>query len=241
LIIEGLLRFARNDGTGNYTYRNKLNQIVTTSDGSHTIYVPELDEHYHSIHGAVQESDFIFIKSGFEFCNANPLNILEVGFGTGLNALLTAIRSMKGKREVNYTSIEKYPIDEKTIISLNHYQFAGEAGKEIFNLIHSSPWNINVNICENFNLTKTEGDLTIKPPQGQYDLIYFDAFGPDKQPEMWTKEIFSSIASVTKTNGVFVTYSAKGEVKRNLRACGFEVSHLPGPPGKRQITRAVKI
>jgi tRNA U34 5-methylaminomethyl-2-thiouridine-forming methyltransferase MnmC len=218
-----------------------MNQLKITSDGSHTIYVPELDEHYHSIHGAVQESEFIFIKSGFDFCHASPLNILEVGFGTGLNALLTAVRSMKGKRRVKYTSIEKYPIDEKTILSLNHKQFAGEAGNEVFNLIHSSPWDIDVKICENFNLIKIEGDLTNKPHHGNYDLIYFDAFGPDKQPEMWTKEIFSLIASVTKTNGVFVTYSAKGEVKRNLRACGFEVSLLPGPPGKRQIIRAIKI
>lgn len=218
-----------------------MNQIITTSDGSHTIYVPELDEHYHSIHGAVQESAFIFIKSGFDFCTADPLNIFEVGFGTGLNALLTAIKSKDEKRVVNYTSIEKYPIDEKTVVSLNHNNFAGDAGKEVYSLIHSSPWNKNVNICKNFNLKKIEGDFTIETPPGIYDLIYFDAFGPDKQPEMWTKEIFSIIASVTKTNGVFVTYSAKGEVKRNLKACGFNVTLLSGPPGKRQIIRAVKI
>jgi tRNA U34 5-methylaminomethyl-2-thiouridine-forming methyltransferase MnmC len=222
-------------------FSDELKQLIITSDGSHTIYIPELDEHYHSIHGAVQESEFIFLKCGFDFCTASPLNILEVGFGTGLNALLTAIRCIKGNRKVNYTSIEKYPVDEKTILLLNYNQFAGEEGEEVFNSIHSSPWNTNVNICKNFNLTKTESDLTKIKPQGEYDLIYFDAFGPDKQPEMWTKEIFYAIASVTKTNGVFVTYSAKGEVKRNLRACGFEVTLLPGPPGKRQITRAVKI
>jgi tRNA U34 5-methylaminomethyl-2-thiouridine-forming methyltransferase MnmC len=217
-----------------------LNQLITTSDGSHTIFVPELNEHYHSIHGAVQESLFIFIKNGFEVCESDPLNIFEVGFGTGLNALLTAINSRAGTREVNYTSIEKYPLDEKIINSLNHHYFAGENGKEIFNLIHSSPWNINVNICKHFNLEKIGMDFTNEPPSGRYDLIYFDAFGPDKQPEMWTREMFAGIAAVTNKNGILVTYSAKGEVNRNLKASGFEVTLLPGPPGKRQMIRAVK-
>ena len=218
-----------------------MNQIIKTSDGSDTIFVPELNEHYHSIHGAVQESSYIFINCGFDFCKADPLNIFEVGFGTGLNALLTAIKCMEGDREVNYTSIEKYPIDEITVKTLNHYQFAGESGKEIYNSIHSANWNERVNICRKFNLMKISGDLTSDVIKGNYDLIYFDAFGPDKQPEMWSKEIFSVLAGVTKINGIFVTYSAKGEVKRNLRACGFEVTLLPGPPGKRQRIRAVKI
>jgi tRNA U34 5-methylaminomethyl-2-thiouridine-forming methyltransferase MnmC len=218
-----------------------LNQIIKTSDGSHTIYVPELNEHYHSIHGAVQESSFIFINNGFEFCKTDPINIFEVGFGTGLNALLTAVRSMSGNRIVNYTSIEKYPLSEQTLASLNHYLFAGSEGKEIYNSIYSSPWNRPVEICKNFFLKKIVADLTVNIPDGMYDLIYFDAFGPDKQPEMWTREIFKSISSVTGKNGILVTYSAKGEVKRNLISCGFEVKLLPGPPGKRQMIRAVKI
>ena len=218
-----------------------MNQIIKTSDGSHTIFVPELNEHYHSIHGAVQESTFIFINNGFDYCKDDPLNIFEIGFGTGLNALLTAIKCMGGAREVNYTSIEKYPLDENIISTLNHHLFAGEEGKEIYNSIHLSPWNRSVNISKNFSLKKVEGDLTAEPPSGRYDLIYFDAFGPDKQPEMWTREIFSRIAVITNKNGVLVTYSAKGEVKRNLKACGFDVTLLPGPPGKRQMIRAVKI
>ena len=218
-----------------------MNQLIKTSDGSHTIYVPELDEHYHSVHGAVQESEFIFIRNGFEVSKADPLHILEVGFGTGLNALLTAVRCNVGTREVNYTSIENYPLENEIINSLNHYTFAGERGKEIFNLIHSASWNVRVNICRNFNLEKVKTDFTEEQLTGRYDLIYFDAFGPDKQPEMWTGEIFSRIASVINKNGILVTYSAKGEVKRNLRACGFNVTLLPGPPGKRQIIRAVKI
>jgi len=217
-----------------------VNQIVRTSDGSDTIFVPELNEHYHSIHGAVQESAYIFINCGFDFCKADPINIFEVGFGTGLNALLTAIKGIKGTREVNYTTIEKYPIDASMLKALNHYQFAGDCGKEIFNSIHSAEWNHSVNICRNFNLLKISGDFTRDILKGNFDLIYFDAFGPDKQPEMWTKEIFASIASVTNKNGILVTYSAKGEVKRNLKACGFDVALLPGPPGKRQIIRAIK-
>ena len=125
-----------------YIKNKTINQIIITSDGSHTIFVPELNEHYHSIHGAVQESSFIFINNGFDFCKADPLNIFEVGFGTGLNALLTALKSIAGEREVNYTSIEKYPVSEDIIRLLNHHQFAGNDGKDIYNSIHSSPWNI---------------------------------------------------------------------------------------------------
>jgi tRNA U34 5-methylaminomethyl-2-thiouridine-forming methyltransferase MnmC len=218
-----------------------LIQIKTTSDGSHTIYVAEMDEHYHSIHGAVQESNFIFINAGLEWIKTNPLRIFEVGFGTGLNTLLTVLKTMQGFREVNYTAIEKFPVEETIIRSLNHHLYAGESGKELADRIYSASWDKWVRICNNFNLRKIKGDITIYPLSGKYDLIYFDAFGPDKQPEMWTAEVFASIASVTEKDGVLVTYSAKGEVKRNLKACGFEVTLLPGPPGKRQIIRAVKI
>jgi len=221
--------------------KKEMNELILTSDGSHTIYVPELNEHYHSVHGAVQESSHIFIRNGFVVCKADPLSIFEVGFGTGLNALLTAVICSSGNRVVNYTTIEKYPLDNYIISSLNHHQFAGEKGKEIFNMIHSSPWNISINICKNFNLKKIESDLTKEQVPGRYDLIYFDAFGPDKQPEMWTRKIFKGISSVTNKNGIFVTYSAKGDVKRNLKACGFDVTLIPGPPGKRQMIRAVKI
>jgi tRNA U34 5-methylaminomethyl-2-thiouridine-forming methyltransferase MnmC len=218
-----------------------LNKLILTSDGSHTIYVPELDEHYHSIHGAVQESNFIFIKTGFDSCMADPVNIFEVGFGTGLNALLTAMKSISGKKIVNYTSIEKFPLDEAISGGLNHHLFAGKAGRELSDLIHGASWDKWTMIHKNFRLLKIRGDITDFNIKGKYNLIYFDAFGPDKQPEIWTSSVFESIAGATVKNGIFVTYSAKGDVKRNLRACGFEVSLLPGPPGKRQITRAVKI
>jgi tRNA U34 5-methylaminomethyl-2-thiouridine-forming methyltransferase MnmC len=217
-----------------------LTQIVKTSDGSDTIFVPELNEHYHSVHGAVQESEHIFVKSGFDYCKSDPIYIFEVGFGTGLNALLTAIRSRSGIRVVNYSSIEMYPLQLDIATKLNHHEFAGKGSREIFLSIHKAKWNVGSEICRNFYLTKIEGDLRTITLSGKYDLIYFDAFGPDKQPDMWTNEIFVKISEITKPGGILLTYSAKGDVKRSLRACGFEVKLLPGPPGKRHIIRAVK-
>lgn len=218
-----------------------MKKIVETSDGSHTIYVPELDEHYHSVHGAVQESDFIFLKNGFEMCKADPVNIFEVGFGTGLNALLTAVKAAEGKIDVFYTSIEKYPLEEDIVKSLNHNMFSGSGNEFIYERIQSSEWNKMLNICPHFNLMKIKADLLATRISGNFDLIYFDAFGPDKQPQMWTSEILGLIASITKPGGIFVTYSAKGEVRRILKSVGFQVSLLPGPPGKRQMISAIKI
>ncbi len=218
-----------------------MNQLFTTSDGSHTLYVPELNEHYHSIHGAVQESEHIFIKAGYDNCKADPLYIFEAGFGTGLNALLTAVRSINDNREVFYTSVEKYPVGNDLIKSLNHNKYAGSDGKNIFQLIHSSAWGGMHLICNKFNLCKVEGDLADFIPAFPIDLVYFDAFGPDKQPSMWTREIFGRIASAMRSGGILVTYSAKGDVKRNLRYIGFDVKLLPGPPGKREMISAKKI
>ncbi len=218
-----------------------MNKLITTADGSHTIFVPELNEHYHSVHGAVQESEFIFIKNGLDLCNADPVCIFEVGFGTGLNALLTSVKAFEQRRPVFYTAIEKYPLDEQLINSLNHWNFAGEGGNDIFKRIHSAGWGLLCRISPYFNILKIKGDLLTENITGNYDLIYFDAFGPDKQPEMWTKEILAKISEVTLKGGAFVTYSAKGEVKRNLRACGFTVKVTDGPPGKRHIIRAIKI
>lgn len=199
-----------------------------------------MNEHYHSTFGAVQESSFIFIENGLKFCKSDPLKIFEVGFGTGLNAFLTALEALKGSRRIEYTTIEKFPLEGSIIDQLNYSSFAVTDSNNLFKLIHSSSWNKFNEICMNFSLKKIKGDITSEPFSGCYDLIYFDAFGPDKQPEMWTPEIFLQIAGITEKNGILVTYSAKGEVKRNLRSSGFNVTLLPGPPGKRQITRAIK-
>ena len=218
-----------------------MNELIVTSDGSHTIFVPELNEHYHSLHGAAQESMLVFIKNGLRYCDANPLNIFEVGFGTGLNALLTAISDSDKKRIIHYTSIEKYPLPENLIQTLNHWTFAGSEGKRIFDKIHNSKWGYTEKVTENFYLKKNKFDLVKETIEGKFDLIYFDAFGPDKQPEMWTRSVLKKISEITLKGGIFVTYSAKGEVKRLLRVNGFKVAMLPGPPGKREMIRAIKL
>lgn len=218
-----------------------MSELVITADGSHTIYVPELNEHYHSVNGAVQESNHVFIKNGYDYSKADPLRIFEVGFGTGLNVLITASKSLKDKRKVIYTTIEKFPLKTSLIESLNYDTFAGISGKELFKKIHSVTWDKFSAIHNYFELKKINGDLMEDRLTGDFDLIYFDAFGPDKQPDMWSREVFRRIAEITSKGGLLTTYSAKGEIKRILKENGFIVELLPGPPGKRQMIRAIKI
>jgi len=218
-----------------------MQEIIITEDGSHTIYVPELGEHYHSVHGAIQESEHIFIKCGLRISNADPLNIFEAGFGTGLNAFLTAIEATIQKRRIIYTAIEKYPLSGSVTGKLNYKKFFPEGYAFLFDMIHSAQWDRAENITDNFILKKIECDLAGYEASEKFDLIYFDAFGPDKQSEMWTDEIFRKISEMSARDGILVTYSAKGSVRRSLKGAGFDVSLLPGPPGKRHIIRAVKI
>jgi tRNA U34 5-methylaminomethyl-2-thiouridine-forming methyltransferase MnmC len=214
--------------------------LKTTSDGSHTLYVPEIDEHFHSINGAVRESMIVFIGNGYQFCKCDPVNILEVGFGTGLNAFLTLITSLKDGRRVNYTSLEKNPLPREILNRLNYPDFAGPDGKSLFDLMHSAVWDSPELIAGKFTLEKRRTDFISCEIEGNYNLIYFDAFGPDKQPEMWEERLFKKLAAATTAGGIFVTYSSKGIIKRFLRDCGFEVALVPGPPGKREMIRAVK-
>jgi len=216
-------------------------KLILTQDGSYTLYVPGMDEHYHSRFGALTESEHIFINAGLASLRRGDTSILEVGFGTGLNALLSARHATREKIRVRYTTLEKYPLDPSIISRLNYGHLAGEGGEELFRAIHEAPWNGPVAITEWFTMEKRQTDLTAEAPSGVYDLVYFDAFGPDKQPEMWSEEVMHRIAAVTHPGSLFVTYSAKGNLKRMLRSMGFEVEHLPGPPGKRVFTRAVKI
>jgi tRNA U34 5-methylaminomethyl-2-thiouridine-forming methyltransferase MnmC len=215
-------------------------ELIISGDGSHTIYVPELNEHYHSIHGAVQESATVFIRNGLEFCKGDPL-IFEVGFGTGLNALLTCANCTKNKRKTVYVAIDKYPLENDLTENINYASFAGTDGKELLRRINSAKWGSEEIINEYFTLCKRESDLVNEIPEGQYNLIYFDAFGPDKQPEMWTNSIFENISAITRKGGILVTYSAKGSVKRALRSVGFSIELLPGPPHKREVLRAIKL
>jgi tRNA U34 5-methylaminomethyl-2-thiouridine-forming methyltransferase MnmC len=216
-------------------------ELKLTSDGSHTLYVPSLDEHYHSHLGAVTESKHIFINIGLAGLEKEEASILEVGFGTGLNALLTALYAEEKRLRLKYVTLEKYPVDMSLLSQLNYGSLTGKRGDELFSAIHAASWDMPVRLTTWFIIEKRLCDLTITPVEGIYDVVFFDAFGPDKQPEMWSSHVLEKITNASRPGTVFVTYSAKGELKRSLRALGFEVTLLPGPPGKRVMTRAVKI
>ncbi|RDC61629.1 tRNA (5-methylaminomethyl-2-thiouridine)(34)-methyltransferase MnmD [Adhaeribacter pallidiroseus] len=219
-------------------------EIRQTKDGSATLYVPELNEHYHSVNGALQESMHVFIRAGLEYAwqNQTELAILEVGFGTGLNALLTLQQSLLYQKKIVYQTLEKYPLAPAIIQQMHFEQFI--LNPELLDYLqplHTTPWNEPVKITSEFTLFKLEADLqTCSFPQEQYDLIYFDAFAPEKQPELWTDDIFKKLFRSLKTEGFLVSYCAKGSFKRSLKAAGFVVEALPGPAGKREMTRAIK-
>ena len=216
-------------------------EIVKTADGSHSLFNAELNEHYHSIHGALQESKHVFIEAGLNFCferSESEISILEIGFGTGLNALLTCIKAEMKNRKVEYDSLEAFPLGKNISDELNYGELLGE--QKVFEKLHSSNWDCSEKISPCFILNKISTSVQCFVPYKKYDLIYFDAFAPNKQPEMWTKEIFEKVFSLLNPNGILVTYCAKGEVKRNLKAAGFKIESLPGPKGKREMTRAIK-
>jgi len=216
-------------------------QPVLTEDGSTTLFIPELNEHYHSIHGAVQESMHIFIRRGYEQIRNFPACIFEAGFGTGLNAFLTFLVSEKEGKSIHYSAIEKYPLEDHLVRLLNYPDKTNPAKAEVFQAIHDAPWEQDIRISEYFTLHKMKGDLCeVHLQDTTYDLVYFDAFGPAVQPELWTEEIFRMIYQSMKEGTCLVTYSVKGSVTRALKAAGFSLERLPGPPGKREMTRATK-
>ncbi len=218
--------------------------VKQTGDGSQTLFVPELNEHYHSVHGAIHESMHIYIGCGLHHVALNKpeIAILEVGFGTGLNALLTCIEARQKNMRIRYASIEKYPVSAKILTSLNYPQILDFPGSfDFFNQIIEGSWNKESRIHERFSLHKIHGGIeSVELPEAQYDVIYYDAFGPEVQPEMWTESVFHKLYHCLREGGVLVTYSSKGNVKRALISAGFLVKKLPGPPGKREIVRAVK-
>lgn len=217
-------------------------QIINTSDGSNTIYVPEMNEQYHSVNGAITESKYVYIEKGFNFCPTKNVVVFEVGFGTGLNCLLTALQAEKEKRQTAYITIEKYPLEKSITTQLNYGSLISSEAQLYFEKIHYCKWNKTVDLTEYFSIKKIGADLTdyVFEEVEKFNVIYFDAFGPDKQPEMWTPLIFNKISVKTAPGGVLVTYSAKGEVRRQLSASGFEMERLPGPPGKNQMLRGIK-
>jgi len=214
-------------------------ELFITGDGSHSLYVPSLEENYHSIYGALSESRHIFIEAGLHHMlqPADEGNILEIGFGTGLNAFLTLVEAERNGQKINYTAIEKHPLDHNIFNRLNYPDLLGH--RAWFHQLHACPWNEEVVIDSSFCLKKLKVALQdFQPPQREYDLVYFDAFGPEVQPEMWSLEVFNKIASGIKKGGILVTYSTKGIVKRALKEAGFGLEKMPGPPGKREILRA---
>ncbi len=215
-------------------------RIVNTSDSSNTLYNSQFDEHYHSIHGAFNESMHVFIKSGLHYCNLDSIKIFEVGFGTGLNAVLTYLETLKRKIKIDYEAIELYPINQSIIESLRFNDFLPHGQEQIILKMHGSAWDKEVKISDKFKLKKIHADFNIFQFEKKYDIIYFDAFAPDKQPNMWTEKIFSKIYETLNNNGTLTTYSSKGMVKNNLRSAGFKVKRLSGPKGKRHILRAIK-
>jgi tRNA U34 5-methylaminomethyl-2-thiouridine-forming methyltransferase MnmC len=215
-------------------------QIVLTEDGSHSVLHPELHETYHSIHGAIQESEHTFIGAGLRQCKQSSLNILEIGLGTGLNAFLTLIEIGKTRQKVFYTAVELYPISPESAASLNYPDLIAKDKKNIFYLLHTSPWQKYMSLTRDFDLYKIQEDFTKLRLTEMYDLIYFDAFSPEKQPEMWTNERFQMLYDCCNPNAILTTYCAKGAVRRALQTAGFSVERIPGAKGKREMLRARK-
>jgi tRNA U34 5-methylaminomethyl-2-thiouridine-forming methyltransferase MnmC len=220
------------------------NTLSLTADGSHTLLSAQFGVTYHSVHGSVQEAQTVFLDAAFAEITARPqteIRVLEIGFGTGLNALMTFGESLKTNKTLHYTAIEAFPISDETAANLNYatcLDFAQAA--DFLHLIHQNNWDTTIKINENIDFTKLLMRFEDIAFENEFDAIYFDAFAPNAQPELWTIAIFEKMYRALKPNGILTTYCAKGEVKRNLKAAGFKLESLPGPVGKREMTRAIR-
>ena len=216
-------------------------KVIITADGSSTIHLPEWDEQYHSKHGAIQEAMHVFIKSGLSLFSNRKISILEIGFGTGLNSFITFLEAPKYNIEVDYDGVEAYPVSYEEIEKLNYVaQLKANDYNSIYSDMHYQKWELKNEISSKFSLTKRKQFFNEIEDVNSFDLIYFDAFGARVQPELWTEEIFEIMYKSLKEGGVLVTYSAKGSVRRAMQKVGFLVEKLPGPPGKREMLRAIK-
>ena len=230
-----------------FDYASKI-EARTTADGSPTLYVPALDEHYHSRHGAAQESRHVFIEAGLRPLLAagpgeagRPLRLLEVGLGTGLNALLTLEAAQVAGVLINYDGYETVPLPPAMVAALAPQWAAEPTLSEQFAQLHAAPWGKKIPLAAGFDVTKIQAQVQAADlPIAYYELIYFDAFAPEKQPELWTEEVFQKLYAAAAPGAVLVSYCAQGQFRRNLRAAGWLTEKLPGPPGKREMTRARK-
>jgi tRNA U34 5-methylaminomethyl-2-thiouridine-forming methyltransferase MnmC len=214
--------------------------LLITSDGSHTLFVPAIDESYHSTHGAIQESRHIFIEAGLKQCVKSEFRVLEIGFGTGLNAFITLLEAEKRNKKIQYTTLELYPVAIENALQLNYPEELDQEDRVNFEKLHTSSWNEEIQITPNFILKKIETDFTRYTFDTTFDFVYFDAFSPEKQPEMWMQKQFEKIYASCHSGAILTTYCAKGIVRRAMQAAEFVVERLPGPAGKREILRCLK-
>jgi len=204
-------------------------EIIITSDGSTTIHIPEMEEHYHSRNGAIQEAYHVYINNGLKQVVKESIDILEIGFGTGLNCFITYLETHK---KVNYLGVEAYPVTEEEILKMNYVsELKAKKHQAVFNKMHTVSWEESHEITENLTLTKRKQFFKDIQEVNKFDLIYFDAFGPEKQPDLWTEDIFVKMYKALKIDGFLVTYASKGDVKRAMRSAGFKVKRLQGSPG----------
>ena len=216
-------------------------EILITQDGSTTIHLPDWNENYHSKHGAIQEAKHVFIKNGLSLFENREVSILEIGFGTGLNAFITFLEAKKLNQKIDYYGIEAYPVIAAEVLQMNYVTaLNAENNKAIFKKMHESDWEQKIILNDDFCLTKRKQFFNEIVDENKYDLIYFDAFGYRVQPELWSTEIFQKMYNSLKNNSYLVTYAARGVVKRSLIEVGFTVEKLEGPPGKREMFRAFK-
>lgn len=219
-------------------------RLIITGDGSHSLKNEALNETYHSFHGAVQESTHVFIKKGLDYwCRyrTGTPSVLEIGFGTGLNALLTYAYAADHKVNVYYETLETYPLPAAVYKELNFPAVMQRPELTLQQLaLHDASWEKEEAIGPWFRLLKRQLSVDLYDPGQPFDIIYFDAFAPAKQPEMWTIEIIKKMFNSLQSGGILVTYCAQGQFKRNLKEAGFEVETLPGPPGKKEMVRATR-
>jgi len=224
-----------------------LLKVIKTSDGSHTIKHLELNETYHSTHGAIQESNHVYIEQGLHYFTnrfqARSVKILEVGFGTGLNALLTMLDEKTQSIEKIYHSVEAFPLSEVILNQLNYPDYLSHQGDaQGFLELHKANWGEDVRLNNAFTIHKIHADIcSLRLEEDFYDLVYFDAFAPKIQPEIWAKSVLANVVSVMREKGVMVTYCASGQFKRDLKDLNMEVEEVPGPPGKRVMVRACRL
>jgi len=218
-------------------------EIIASEDGSHTLFLPALNETYHSLHGAFTESAHIYIKEGLAQLAANnkTIRVLEIGFGTGLNAFLSLQYAKEQNRTIFFETLEPFPLPAEIIHKLNYTELLEDTSEAWFLKLHEGAWGKEISLTENFSIFKRTQKLEDFEGEGSYDIVFFDAFGPGKQPDVWGLENIKKCFMLLKEGGLLVTYCAQGQFKRNMKEVGFQVEVLPGPPGKKEMTRGRKL